>query len=62
MNKYFFDLQGTFINVNEIDFVNLSNNGSSITIHLKSGTSFLYAVSDVMDFFDWLLNRKIIYR
>lgn len=42
------------INMEYIDYVEKSNNGQSITVHMNSGTQFLFNIDDAQNLMYWL--------
>lgn len=42
------------INMEYIDYVEESNNGQSITVHMNSGTQFLFDIDDAQNLMYWL--------
>ena len=42
------------INMEYIDYVEKSNNGQSITVHMNSGTQFLFDIDDAQNLMYWL--------
>lgn len=42
------------INMEYIDYVENANNGKSITVHMNSGTQFLFDIDDAQNLMYWL--------
>lgn len=47
------------INMEYIDYVENANNGQSITVHMNSGTQFLFDIDDAQNLMYWL-NENIL--
>lgn len=42
------------INMEYVDYVEKANNGQSITVHMNSGTQFLFDIDDAQNLMYWL--------